>query len=145
MSIYDRPAQEQLDYLKVTLRLDRDTAEWLRDLLRSHIGPEAELALESAWGLNPAIRAYDNEHRMLTLTIEAEAERQVKREAFLAKDEPVDSGRCEARVPDPRGWYPGRCTRGAKVRRPEHSDGEGPLLLCTTHRNSTNMARWRNR
>jgi len=139
MSIYDRPAQEQLDYLRVTVRLDRDTAEWLHGLARTRLGTEAEVAVLA---LKNAIRAYDNEHRMLTATVEAEANRKAAREAYLANDEPVTDGRCEARVPDPRGWYPSRCTRKAKVRRPEVSDGRGPLLLCTVHRKSSNTSRY---
>jgi hypothetical protein len=142
MSLYDRPAAEQLADLKVAIRLDRDTAEWLHDLARTRLGPEAETA---ALILKNAIRAYDNDHRYLAATVEAEADRVTAREEFLAKDEPVSEGQCEARVPDPRGWYPSRCSRKAKVRRPNHTDNEGPLLLCAAHRKSHNTARYRGR
>jgi hypothetical protein len=138
-----KTASEQLDTLRVKVYLDRDTAEWLRGIVIEQQVLRVERAAANE-ALKVAIGEYDHMRNAYTRTVEYEVERKARRAAIVGADVPVTGKRCDARVPDPKGWYGSRCSRNATVTRPEFDD-EGSANLCGAHRKSENTGRYRHR
>jgi hypothetical protein len=132
--LYDLPAAEQLDRLRVKVTLSREQAVTLAKWAEPHEVP-------AIWD---AIRQYDCDAAYLKGVASWEAKDAAKKQALLDADVPLlgDAIKCQASVAYPGRWPSfHRCIHTATVRRPKY-DEKGDLALCGQHRKSANTSRY---